>query len=179
MTKSPTQANGSVVRGRPFPKGQSGNPKGRPKGARTKPVELTVDQEVERLKHHATELAIEGQTEPAIDAFEKMLILAWGAGGNPARPGKAREKARELVALIERENRVDILRNWYDDSDAEFFQHVGLPADASWDQWRAHYATDDDDVDMERVGEDLKTFPPIAARIAELTAEQEAGEQRQ
>ena len=63
-------------------------------------------------------------------------------------------------------------------ADAEFLQHVGLPADASWDQWRAHYATDDDGVNMERVGDDLKTFPPIAAQIEEITAERAAEEQR-
>ena len=54
-----------------------------------------------------------------------------------------------------------------------------LKATASWDKWRAHYATDDADVDMKRIGEDLKTFPPIAARIAELTADRAAEEQRQ
>ncbi len=35
MTKKPT-------RGKPFRKGQSGNPNGRPKGSRNRPVELTV-----------------------------------------------------------------------------------------------------------------------------------------
>ena len=83
-----------------------------------------------------------------------------------------------MVALIEREHHVEILRNWYDDADAEFLQHVGLPIDASWDQWRAHYATDDDGVDMERVGEDLRTFPPIAAHIEVLTAERRAAEEQ-
>ncbi len=66
----------------------------------------------------------------------------------------------------------------YDNADAEFLQHVGLPTDASWDQWRAHYTTDDDDVDMERVGDDLRTFPPIAAHIEVLTAERRAAEEQ-
>ena len=104
--------------------------------------------------------------------------MKWGVQGGPVEPGEAREKAHELVVLIEREHHVEVLRNWYDVADAEFFEHVGLPADASWDQWRAHYAIDGDDVDMERVGNDLKTFPPIAARIAELTAERATEEQR-
>ena len=120
-----------------------------------------------------------GESAAAIVAFEKMLVLSWGEQGVRGEPGEAETSARKLVAMIARENRVDNLRNWYDDADPEFLQHVGLPADASWDQWRAHYATDDDDVDMERVGEDLKTYPPIAARIAELTAERAAEEQRQ
>ncbi len=167
------------TRGKPFRKGQSGNPKGRPKGSRKRPVELTVKQEAKRLIERGAELVVMGEIEAAVTAFDKALAMSWGAKGGRAEPGEAREKAREIATLIEREHHVDNLRNWYDDSDAEFFQHVGLPTDASWDQWRAHYATDDDDVDMERVGNDLKTYPPIAARIAELTAERTAEEQQQ
>ena len=164
MAKKPT-------RGRPFRKGQSGNPKGRPKGARNRPVELTVEQEVERLTKRGAELVVMGETDAAINAFEKALTMSWAVQGGPTEPGDARKSAIELVALVERENDVDVVRNWYDDADTEFLQHVGLPADASWDQWRAHYTIDSDNVDMERVGNDLATYPPIAARIAELTAE--------
>ncbi len=172
-------AKTKTASGRPFRKGKSGNPNGRPKGARDRPVELTVEQEVERLQQRGAELVVMGEIEAAVTAFEKVFVLSWGAQGGRVEPGEAQRKAREMVALVEREIRVDILRNWYDDSDAEFFQHVGLPVDASWDQWRSHYTTADDDVDMVRAGEDLKTFPPIAARIAELTAERALQEQRQ
>ncbi len=172
MTEQPT-------RGRPFQKGQSGNPKGRPKGSRNRPVELTVKQEAKRLIERGAELVVMDETEAAINAVEKSLTLTWGAQGGRVEPGEARDKARELVAVFERANRVEVLRNWYDDADAEFLQHIGLPIDASWDQWRAHYATDDDGVDMERVGNDLRTFPPIAAQIEEITAERAAEEQRQ
>jgi hypothetical protein len=171
MTEQPT-------RGRPFQKGQSGNPKGRPKGSRNRPVELPLDQETNRLMERGAELVVMGETEAAINAIEKALAMKWGAQGGPVKPGEAREKARELVAVFERELHVEVLRNWYDDADAEFLQHVGLPTDASWDQWRAHYATDDDGVDMERVGEDLRTFPPIAAHIEVLTAERRAAEEQ-
>ncbi len=171
MTKKPTQANGRQVRGKPFRKGKSGNPNGRPKGARDRPVELTVEQEVERLQQRAVELVVMGETDAAVTAFEKVFVLSWGAQGGRAEPGEAREKAREIVALIERENRVNVLRDWFDDADAEFLQHVGLPADATWDQWRAHYTADDGSADVDRVGNDLATFPPIAAEIAKLAAE--------
>ncbi len=167
------------ARGRPFRKGQSGNPKGRPKGSRNRPVELTVKQEAKRLIERGAELVVMGEPEAAINAFEKSLTLTWGAQGGPVEPGEAREKAHELAAVIERELHVEVLRSWYDNADAEFLQHIGLPIDTSWDQWRAHYATDDDDgVDMERVGDDLRTFPPIAAQIEEITAERAAEEQR-
>ncbi len=159
------------ARGRQFRKGKSGNPNGRPKGARSKPAELTVAQEVERLQGRGAELVVMGETEAAVTAFEKSFAMNWGTQGGRAEPGEAREKAREIVALIERENRVNVLRNWYDDADAEFLQHVGLPADATWEQWRAHYTADDGSADVDRVGNDLKTFPPIAAEIAKLAAE--------
>ncbi len=171
MTKKPTRANGRQVRGKPFRKGKSGNPKGRPKGACSKPAELTVAQEVERLQGRGAELVVMGEIEAAVTAFEKVFALSWGAQGGRVEPGEAREKALEMVALVEREIRVDILRNWYEDSDAEFFQHVGLPADATWEQWRAHYTADDGSADVDRVGNDLATFPPIAAEIAKLPAE--------
>lgn len=178
MSNISMKSNKDRPRGRPFEPGRSGNPKGRPKGSRNRPVELTVEQEAKRLIQRGAELVVMGETEAAVNAFEKSLTLTWGARGGWAERGEARDKAHELAALIEREHHIDILRNWYADADAEFLEHVGLPADTSWDQWRAHYATDEDDVDMERVGDDLRTFPPIAAHIEEITAERATEEQR-
>ena len=178
MTKKPTLANGNQARGKPFRKGKSGNPKGRPKGARTKPVELTVDQEIEALQQRAIDLVVEGQEDAAVNAFEKSFVLAWGVRGNAARPGEARERAREMVAMIAKEVRIEALRGWYDDRDPEFLEHVGLPADVTWDEYRAHYTAGLDDIDMERAANDLMTYPPIVTRLAELTAERAAQEQR-
>ena len=50
-------------RGRPFEKGQSGNPRGRPRGSRHKvtlAVESLLDGEAEALTRKAIELALEG-----------------------------------------------------------------------------------------------------------------------
>jgi hypothetical protein len=50
-------------RGRPFPKGQSGNPAGKPKGARhraTLAAEVLLDGEAETLTRKAVELALGG-----------------------------------------------------------------------------------------------------------------------
>lgn len=50
-------------RGRPFPRGQSGNPRGRPAGARNRTtiaVEALLDGEAERLTRKAVALALKG-----------------------------------------------------------------------------------------------------------------------
>ncbi|MCJ2136438.1 DUF5681 domain-containing protein, partial [Methylobacterium sp. J-026] len=51
--------------GRPFGQGQSGNPGGRPKGARnrsTEALETILDGESEALTRKAIEMALEGDT---------------------------------------------------------------------------------------------------------------------
>jgi hypothetical protein len=51
------------VRGRPFPKGQSGNPKGRPRGSTsrgTRAAAILLDGEAEDLARKAVELALAG-----------------------------------------------------------------------------------------------------------------------
>ncbi len=66
---------------------------------------------------------------------------------------------------------VAILRDWYDDhseeGEGEFFLHIGLPQDCSWDAFRHHYTTRKR-IDYARHGDDLDSFPPIAARVKEL-----------
>jgi hypothetical protein len=52
-------------RGRPFVKGQSGNPAGRPRGARngaTRAMQLLLDGEAQALTRKAVELALDGDT---------------------------------------------------------------------------------------------------------------------
>ena len=62
-----------------------------------------------------------------------------------------------------------------ENSNGGFFQHIGLPADASWGEFRRHY--DKDGVpDIDRAANDLGTYPPIAERIEELKAEKARSE---
>ena len=66
---------------------------------------------------------------------------------------------------------VALLRNWYDshseEGGEEFFPHIGLPRDCSWEAFRRHYTTRKR-IDFDRAGDDLASFPPIAARIKQL-----------
>ena len=66
---------------------------------------------------------------------------------------------------------VALLRNWYDDHSEEvggdFFLHIGLPRDCSWEAFRRHYTTRKR-IDHARHAGDLASFPPIAARLKEL-----------
>jgi Family of unknown function (DUF5681) len=59
----PAETTAPKQRGRPFPRGQSGNPHGRPVGARnrtTLAVEALLDGEAEKLTRKAVALALKG-----------------------------------------------------------------------------------------------------------------------
>ncbi len=66
---------------------------------------------------------------------------------------------------------VAILRNWYDsyseEGGGEFFSHIGLPRDCSWEAFRRHYTTRKR-IDNARAADDFFSFPPIVARLKEL-----------
>ena len=64
------------ARGRPFEPGQSGNPSGRPKGARNKTtiaVEALLDDEAEALTRKVIELALAGNMAAIRLCFERLL----------------------------------------------------------------------------------------------------------
>jgi hypothetical protein len=110
-----------------------------------------------------------------------MLALA----GPPRTAAELHDDTESLVKTValavERLQRLDLVRGLYNDAienenAADYFEHVGLPPEATWEQFRALYAVgnSDDDVDVDHATNDLVTFPPIAAAIAERQAQSEA-----
>ena len=74
ISDAPVQS--AKARGRPFEPGQSGNPSGRPKGARNKTtiaVEALLDNEAEALTRKAIELALAGNIPAIRLCFERLL----------------------------------------------------------------------------------------------------------
>jgi hypothetical protein len=73
--KSP-ENTASIQRGRPFKKGTSGNPSGKPKGSRnraTLAAEVLLDGESEKLTRKAIELAMSGDTVALRLCMDRIL----------------------------------------------------------------------------------------------------------
>jgi hypothetical protein len=65
-----------IQRGRPFQAGQSGNPAGRPKGARNKTtaaLEILLDGEAEALTRKAIELALAGDMQALRLCLDRII----------------------------------------------------------------------------------------------------------
>ena len=85
--------------GKPFPKGKSGNPAGKPKGCRnkaTRAAQVLLDGEAEALTRKAVELALEGDTTALRICMERICP--------PARERAIDGDAIKLPANIDAEN---------------------------------------------------------------------------
>ncbi len=160
MARKPTsrQKNGT------FLKGQSGNPKGRPKGTTNHETELrqAEDQAMELTANVCDtikEAVGQALTKTAFQKGIPLIEVIIDAAKEMAREGEIGPSS------------VAVLRNWYDsyseDGEGEFFLHIGLPRDCSWEAFRRHY-TMRKRIDNARAADDLMSFPPIAARLKEL-----------
>jgi hypothetical protein len=81
MDSSGPDAQAKSTRGRPFASGRSGNPNGRPKGARNKATlaaEALLEGEAEALTRKVIELALEGNLAALRLCFERLLPLRRG-----------------------------------------------------------------------------------------------------
>jgi hypothetical protein len=78
-----------VQRGRPFPKGKSGNPAGRRQGSRNKAtlaLEALMDGQAETITQKAIELALEGDTTALRLCLERICPPRKGRPVNIALP---------------------------------------------------------------------------------------------
>lgn len=122
------------------------------------------------------ELLREGRIGEAAAAFTRVLVLS----GLPV----ARIAGERLVdyllsearqALAERQHR-SIVDALYRAGDADYLQHVGLPADASLEAFRERYTYEGGKLDGERALNDWTGYLARVNQVAQRGAEEPAGD---
>lgn len=103
--KDCAEITASKQRGRPFTKGQSGNPAGKPKGVRnrsTLAAEALLDGEAEQLTRKAIELALAGDTIALKLCLERILPPRKDRAVMFSLPGlKNADRASSITAILE------------------------------------------------------------------------------
>src|SRR5208282_1602553 len=100
-------------RGRPFPKGHSGNPDGKPRGARhrvTRAAEQLLDGEAEALTRKAIEMAIAGETTALRLCLERIIAPRRDRPVRFTLPklGSANDAAKAMAAITSAVARGDL-----------------------------------------------------------------------
>ncbi len=104
MAETPQEKQPRRGRGRPFKKGQSGNPRGKPMGARSKLSKLAealFDGEAEALTRKAIELALAGDTVALRLCLERVVAPRRDRPVRFALPelGSADDAAKAMAAI--------------------------------------------------------------------------------
>lgn len=149
-----------------FVKGESGNPAGRPKGSGSHATALRrLEEDAFKLAANTADVIAETARMALIEIDQPELVPLFDDICDAA---KAAVKDGEIGP-----SSTAVLRNWYDhhlgnDPKGAFFAHAGLLTDCKWSQFLDHFKTRGW-INPGRHAEDLRTFPPIARRIKELT----------
>ena len=148
-----------------FVRGESGNPRGRPKGATGRAAELKrLEEDALKLAINVVDAIAETTRRTLAEIELKELSPLFNAITDATKDAvKAGQIGPSSVAL---------LRSWYDDHvesppTTSFFTHVGLSRNCSWGAFREHY-THRGRINHARHAEDLSTYPPVARRIKTL-----------